>query len=112
MFHDKKDVFIHLGVHDQFTIPKLHMMLHYTRAIRSYSTTDNYNTESTEHLHINFAKEAYRASNHKDEFPQMTKWLERREKILQHANYVEWCLQQVQSGQEHAIAAHSVSLIC
>ncbi|KAI0725651.1 hypothetical protein C8Q72DRAFT_797171 [Fomitopsis betulina] len=53
-------------------------MLHYTRAIRSYSTTDNYNTESTEHLHINFAKEAYRASNHKDEFPQMTKWLERR----------------------------------
>lgn len=46
--------------------------------------------ESTERLHIDFAKEAYRATNHKDEFSQMTKWLERREKILHHANFVTW----------------------
>ncbi|KAI0731510.1 hypothetical protein C8Q72DRAFT_757260, partial [Fomitopsis betulina] len=28
-FHTKKDVFARLGVHDNFTIPKLHMMAHY-----------------------------------------------------------------------------------
>ena len=42
-------------------------------------------TEQTEHLHIDFAKDAYRATNHKDEYKQMTMWLERREKVQQHA---------------------------
>lgn len=28
--------------------------------------------------------------NKKDKFPQMTKWLECREKVLQHAKYIEW----------------------
>ncbi len=52
--------------------------------------TDNYNTEQSEHLHIDFAKNAYYASNHKDEYPQMTLWLERREKVQQHAKFIEW----------------------
>ncbi|KAI0729954.1 hypothetical protein C8Q72DRAFT_911581 [Fomitopsis betulina] len=103
-FHAKKDIFVRLGVHENFTIPKLHMMAHYVDAIKSYGTTDNYNTESTEHLHINFAKEAYRAMNHKDEFPQMTKWLERRKKVLQHADYVEWRLLRVQDEHQDMIA--------
>ena len=34
-----------------------------------------------ERLHIDFAKDAWRASNHRDEFPQMTRWISRREKI-------------------------------
>ncbi|KAI0713002.1 hypothetical protein C8Q72DRAFT_790339, partial [Fomitopsis betulina] len=42
---------------------------------------DNYNTEMFERLHIDCAKKAWRASNHRNERPQMTKWLERREKI-------------------------------
>lgn len=96
-FHAKKDIFIRLGARGNFIIPKLHMMLHYVRAIKLYGTTDNYNTESTERLHIDFAKEAYRSTNHKDELPQMTKWLERREKVLQHAKYVQWRLLHVLS---------------
>src|SRR6266851_5128554 len=52
--------------------------------------TDNYNTEQSEHLHIDFAKNAYYASNHKDEYPQMTLWLERHEKVQQHAKFIEW----------------------
>ncbi|KAJ7712786.1 hypothetical protein B0H14DRAFT_3902164 [Mycena olivaceomarginata] len=39
-----------------------------------------FNTEYTEHLHIDLAKDAYRSTNFKDEFPQMTLWLERKEK--------------------------------
>ena len=55
-------------------------------------TTDNYNTEYTERLHIDIAKEAYRATNFKDELVQMTKWLERREKLYRHAQYLDWKL--------------------
>jgi hypothetical protein len=51
---------------------------------------DNFNTEYTERLHIDLAKDAYGATNHKDEFSQMTVWLERKEKILRHRQYVEW----------------------
>ena len=40
--------------------------------------------EQTECLHIDFAKNAYRATNRKDEFSQITKWLECQEKVLQH----------------------------
>jgi hypothetical protein len=53
---------------------------------------DNYNTQATERVHIDYAKDAYRATNTKDEYPQMTRWLERKEKILRHANHVSWRL--------------------
>lgn len=89
-FHANKNIFVELGVRSNFNIPKLHSLLHYSRAIKLFGTTDNYSTESTERLHIDFAKEAYRATNHKDEFSQMTKWLERREKVLHHTNFILW----------------------
>ncbi|ETW76279.1 hypothetical protein HETIRDRAFT_429792 [Heterobasidion irregulare TC 32-1] len=60
-FHDNKAIFVELGL---------------------FGTTDNYNTEQSERLHIDFAKDAYRVTNHKDEYAQMTAWLERKEKIL------------------------------
>jgi hypothetical protein len=88
-FHDSKDVFIDLGVREQFNLPKLHSLIHYASSIRLFGTTDNYNTEQSERLHIEFTKDAYRATNHKDEYPQMTLWLERCEKIQQHAASVE-----------------------
>ena len=51
---------------------------------------DNYNTEYTERLHINLAKDAYCAMNHKDEFSQMTLWLEWKEKVFRHHQYITW----------------------
>jgi Plavaka transposase len=89
-FHANKFVFVTLGIRDSFNIPKLHSLLHYIRAIKLFGTTDNYNTETTERLHIDFAKDAYQATNHKDEFSQMTKWLERHEKVMLHTNYISW----------------------
>ncbi|EIW53615.1 uncharacterized protein TRAVEDRAFT_133656 [Trametes versicolor FP-101664 SS1] len=91
-FHTNKEVFVQLGVRQHFKLPKLHSLDHYVQSIKLFGTTDNYDTQYTERLHIDFAKDAYRATNHKDEFPQMTTWLERREKILRHAAYVEWRL--------------------
>ncbi|KDQ31338.1 hypothetical protein PLEOSDRAFT_1102313 [Pleurotus ostreatus PC15] len=87
-----KDIFKVLGAREDFNILKLHSLVHYARAIKLYGTTDNYSTESTERLHIDFAKDAYAATNHKDEFPQMTAWLERREKVLFHEKFIEWRL--------------------
>ena len=89
-FHDNKDMFVKLGIRDHFQIPKLHFLDHYVMFIELYGTTDNYNTEYTERLHIDLAKEAWDATNGKDEFPQMTLWLERQEKISRHVKYLDW----------------------
>jgi hypothetical protein len=89
-FHDNKSVFVALGIRKDFQIPKLHSLQHYCPVIELFGTTDNYNTEYSERLHIDFAKDAYRATNHKDEYPQMTRWLERKEKVLQHQSFVAW----------------------
>jgi hypothetical protein len=62
-FHRDKDIFCQLGMREHFNLPKLHSLIHYTAAIRCFGTTDNYNTETTERLHIDFDKDAYRASN-------------------------------------------------
>jgi len=88
-FHQNKSVFVDLGMREHFNIPKFHSLIHYRSSISLFGTTNNYNTEQTEHLHIDFAKNMYRATNHKDEYPQMTTWLKRHEKIEQHAIEIE-----------------------
>jgi hypothetical protein len=57
--HANKDIFVELGIRQIFNIPKLHSLWHYSGLIKLFSTTDNYNTQATEHLHINYMKEAY-----------------------------------------------------
>jgi hypothetical protein len=91
-FHFNKQVFVDLGIHNNFELPKLHFAKHYVALIKSLGTPDNYNTEYTKPLHIDYAKNAYAATNHKDEFSQMTIWLEQKEKILRHDKHVQWCL--------------------
>ena len=93
-FHENKDVLIELGVREHFNLPKLHSLLHYTRSITLFGSTDNYNTEQSERLHIDFTKKAYRATNFKDECKQMTTWLERQETIHQHTAFIDWCRDQ------------------
>jgi len=91
-FHEHKQVFVDLGIRNNFNLPKLHSLAHYVESIQLFGTTDNYNTEYTERLHIDLAKDAYRATNHRDEYSQMTVWLERKEKVLQHQSYLDWRL--------------------
>ena len=91
-FHTNKYIFVDLGIRNDFNLPKLHSLVHYVDSIKFFGTTDNYNTEYTERLHIDLAKDAYRATNHRDEYAQMTVWLERREKVLQLESYHKWRL--------------------
>ena len=80
-YHANKSILKTLHIREHLNIPKFHSLVHYVDSIKRLGTTDNYNTEMFERLHIDCAKKAWRASNHKNVRPQMTKWLERREKI-------------------------------
>ena len=100
MFHDNKTVFVELGIRRHFDIPKFHSLTHYVSLIKLFGLTDNYNTEQSECLNIDFTKDAYHATNHKDEHPQMTRWLEHHEKIQWHTAFLSWMQQQNQ--QQHS----------
>jgi hypothetical protein len=88
-FHKHKSILIRLGVRDHLDIPKIHSLVHYAESIRLFGTTDNYNTEGFERLHIDMAKEGWRASNKREERPQMVRWLSRREKVAAFDRYLQ-----------------------
>ncbi|KAJ6586558.1 hypothetical protein B0H10DRAFT_2168046 [Mycena sp. CBHHK59/15] len=71
-FHNDKSAFIELGIRKHFDINKLHKLKHYVDSICSRSTADGFNTENTEHLHIDFAKASYRVTNKVRYTQQMT----------------------------------------
>ena len=52
---------------------------------------DGLNTESSERLHIDYAKKAYRASSRCSEYiTQMTTWLQRQEALVRRDAYLAW----------------------
>ena len=53
-----------------------------------------------ERLHIDFAKHGWRASNQRDEFPQMIRWLSRQEKITSFETHQKNILQRQVSDSE------------
>ncbi|KIJ10872.1 hypothetical protein PAXINDRAFT_50258, partial [Paxillus involutus ATCC 200175] len=89
-FHSHKDVFIKLEVHNYFNILKIYQLSHYIQSIRLYGSLDGFNTELSEHLHINFAKDAYQSSNKHNYKEQMVLWLQRQEAIVLHMAVLLW----------------------
>ena len=90
IFHENKAVFVTEGIREHFNIPKIHAMVHYVAAIQSRGSADGFNTESPERLHIDYAKEAYRASNKKEYVHQMTVWLGRQEAVARFRSYLDY----------------------
>ncbi|KAF8870149.1 hypothetical protein CPB84DRAFT_1818461 [Gymnopilus junonius] len=80
-FHNNKSYFVDVKCQEHLNLPKLHSLSHYIESIELFGTTDNYNTEMFERLHIDFAKHGWRATNQWDEFLQMIHWLCQQEKI-------------------------------
>ncbi|KAG6907073.1 hypothetical protein DXG01_010681 [Tephrocybe rancida] len=89
-FHAHKDIFIELKCCKDFNFPKLHSMMHYVEAIKALGSTDGYNSEAPERLHIDFAKDAYRASNKRDYTEQMAMWLQHREAMWMREGFCNW----------------------
>ncbi|KAG8729886.1 hypothetical protein FRC10_003320, partial [Ceratobasidium sp. 414] len=101
-FHELKEIFVSDGgVRDWDGIPKLHMLSHYTYLIREFGTTDGYNTETSERLHIDYVKVFYRASNKVDPIEQMITNLQRRE---------AWAMQRVRLEGQGVIPKRRRSL--
>ncbi len=111
MFHDNRDIFVELGIRQHFDIPKFHFTGHYRFFLEMYGTADNFNTENTERLHIDMAKNAYAASNRKDEYPQMTAWLDRQEKIRQHDKHIRRRLARLATGSGSRLEKPLPSLV-
>jgi hypothetical protein len=61
-----------------------------------FGTTDGFNTKLPERLHIDFAKEAYHASNKRDYEEQMAQWLQRQEAVFLRCSYLDWLLERSQ----------------
>jgi len=95
IFHAYKDVLIRLGIREHFNIPKFHNIQHYVASIMALGSADGYNTELPERLHIDYAKDAYDASNKRDYTEQMALWLQRQEAISLRRAYLAWLLPDV-----------------
>ncbi|KAJ3519654.1 hypothetical protein NM688_g9270 [Phlebia brevispora] len=89
-FHDHKEIFVNLGIHEHFNMPKLHLMVHYYEGILRKGTLDGFNTELPERLHIEYAKDAYCAGNRQDYIAHMITWLRWQEAIDEHSAFLEW----------------------
>ncbi|OBZ68084.1 hypothetical protein A0H81_11960 [Grifola frondosa] len=87
-FHANKHVFVDCGVREHFNIPKFHSTCHYESSIRRLGSADGYNTEGSEHLHIDYAKQAYASSNKRHYVQQMTTWLTRQEAVQRFSAYL------------------------
>ncbi|KAG1773538.1 hypothetical protein EDD22DRAFT_976124 [Suillus occidentalis] len=94
IFHAHKDVLQELTVREHFNIPKLHQLSHYVLSIKLFRAADGFNTELPERLHIDFAKEAYHASNKRDYKEQMALWLQCQEATFCRTTYLEWTEQE------------------
>ena len=90
LFHAHKDILTELGIREHFNVPKIHSLVHYVSSIRALGSADGYNTEYPERLHIDYAKDAYRASNKRDYIEKMALWLQRQEAIHHKTAYHVW----------------------
>ncbi|KAG1902162.1 uncharacterized protein F5891DRAFT_1127781 [Suillus fuscotomentosus] len=98
VFHANKDILKELAVREHFNIPKLHQLSHYVQSITLLGAADGFNTELPERLHIDFAKDSYRASNKRDYEEQMALWLQRQEAVFIRSAYLDWLSQQPHSN--------------
>lgn len=91
-FHERKAVFVDREIREHFRIPKLHSMQHYVHMIKSHGTTDGYNTELPERLHIDIAKDTFGHTNKKEYISQMRLRLQRLEAIRKFTDYLQWAV--------------------
>ncbi|KAH7097033.1 hypothetical protein BKA62DRAFT_590873, partial [Auriculariales sp. MPI-PUGE-AT-0066] len=99
IYHENKSIFIHPklggrkgknGMMNHFRIPKLHARHHIPDNIRDCGASRNFSAQVTERYHIDIVKDAYAATNRRDVAPQMVRWLNRQERVLQFDAYLNW----------------------
>jgi hypothetical protein len=91
-FHKYKEAFIQEGgcTLKHFNIPKIAALHSYERHILEMGSSLQYSSESIETLHKSVARAPYQASNFKDYHKQMTRHLDRAEKLAYIQDFLEW----------------------
>jgi hypothetical protein len=98
IFHATKRVFVLTGARRRtdgtamphFRIAKLAAFHMYSRHIREMGSSPQFSTEIVESLHRPMAKNAYRATNHKDYVVQMCRYMDRMERLRYFDGYMSW----------------------
>ncbi|KAG8732420.1 hypothetical protein FRC10_000942 [Ceratobasidium sp. 414] len=107
-FHKYKDVWIKNGarqgekgnVINHFNILKLHVACHLPEQVKEKGTTDNYSTETVEHLHIDSFKEPYKATNKKEWERQVNRGLVWCDKLTNFGLWLDWTMEKLQRKRE------------
>lgn len=110
-FHKRKTIFIDRNVREHFNIPKVHSMQHYFHMIKSHGTTDNFNTELPERLHIDIAKDAFKHTKKKDYISQMRQRLQRHEAVRKFTAYLLWAVEDYVPGGKKARQSNPADLV-
>ena len=74
-FHQIKDVFLPARTTGDFNFPKIHLLSHISDHVRQHESSDNWTTDVSEALHMNF-KDAYRASNRVNYNKQIVQYMD------------------------------------
>ena len=70
-FHDERQIFIDLGIHDNFLLPRQHSLLHYRSLIQMFGAPNGICSSITESKHIKAVKEPWHHSSKNNALGQM-----------------------------------------
>ena len=80
-FYEARRIFQDLGVRENFSVPRLHAMLHYKKLIRLFGAPGGLCSSITESKHIDAVKKPWRRSNRFNALGQMLKTISRLDKL-------------------------------
>lgn len=76
-----REIFVEMGVRDDFSVPRLHSIMHYTKLIRYFGAPNGLCSSITESKHIDAVKKPWRRSNRYNALGQMLKTNSRLDKL-------------------------------
>lgn len=70
-FHQLRNVFVESGVRTSISLPRQHLLMHYTSKIEHFASPNGVCSSITESTHISAVKEPWQHSSRNDPVPQM-----------------------------------------
>jgi hypothetical protein len=80
-FHRERDIFIEVGVREDFSLPRQHSIIHYSSLIHLFGTPNGICSSITESKHIQAVKKLWRRSNRNHPLGQMLLTNQRLDKL-------------------------------
>ncbi|KAH9973151.1 hypothetical protein BJV74DRAFT_782824, partial [Russula compacta] len=87
-FHQEREIFIEVGVWEDFSLPQQHSLIHYSSLIRLFGVPNGICSSITESKHIKAVKEPWCCSNRNQPLGQILLTNQRLDKLV--AAYVDF----------------------